>query len=157
MSKLHIKQNLREIETSCERVGPVKSVSYVRDFSFTIDQTIRGGGTNQAPTPMEYILGSFNGCVLVIVERIANEIGFHFTHLKAKSVGTIDPRGVQGIDQVSPHFKQVINTIWFETNEPAEKLAELKALVEKRCPALNLFYDADIDVELNWLLVGDVK
>lgn len=157
MSQLYTKQNLREIETTCKRVSPVKSISYVRDFSFTIDQTMRGGGTNEAPTPMEYILGSFNGCVLVVVERIAKEIGFSFIHLKAKSVGTIDPRGARGIDHISPHFQKVINTIWFETEETEAKLSELKKLVQKRCPALNLFYDAKIDVELNWFIEGDIK
>lgn len=157
MSQVQTKRKLREIETTCERVSSVKSVSHVRDFAYTIDQTIRGGGTNEAPTPMEYILGSFNGCILVVIERIAEEIDFKFTHLKAKSVGKIDPRGVEGIDQVSPHFQEVTNNIWFETNETMEKLAELRQLVDKRCPALNLFYDAKIDVTLNWIIEGESK
>lgn len=148
-----VNKNLRKIETTSERIGPVKSVNQIREFSFITDQSIKAGGTNEAPSPMEYILGSFNGCVLVVVERIAEEIDFNFTSLKTKSVGTIDPRGMRGVDNISPHFHQVMNTIWFETSESKERIEILKAQVSKRCPALNLFYDAGIEVTLNWIRV----
>lgn len=144
-------KDLRKIETISERVGPVKSLNHVREFTFVTDQSTRAGGTGEAPSPMEYILGSFNGCILVVVERIAEEIGFNFTHLKTKSTGTIDPRGMRGVDNISPHFQQVTNTLWFETEESKARIEELKKEVKKRCPALNLFYDAGIEVTLNWI------
>jgi len=146
-----VNQHLRKIETSSERIGYGKNVNYIRDFSFVTDQSIKAGGTNEAPSPMEYVLGSFNGCVIVVIERIADEIEFTFTHLSAKSIGTVDPRGTQAVNNISPHFKSVTNTIWFETNESKERLSELKELVINRCPALNLFLDAGVDVSLNWI------
>ena len=148
MNHLHTKQQtnkyLREIETTSKRIGYGKNVNYIRDFSFVTDQSIKAGGTNEAPSPMEYVLGSFNGCVLVVIERIADEIEFTYTHLSAKSIGTVDPRGTQAVNNISPHFKSVTNTIWFETNESKERLSELKELVTNRCPALNLFLDAGV-------------
>src|SRR5699024_7317543 len=112
-----VNKHLREFDASSERIGYGKHVNYIRDFSLVTDQTIKAGGTNEAPSPMEYVLGSINGCVLVVIERIANEIEFTFTHLSAKSIGTVDPRGTQAVNNISPHFKSVTNTIWFETNE----------------------------------------
>jgi len=146
-----VDKHLRKIETSSKRIDYGKNVNYIRDFSFITDQSIKAGGTNEAPSPMEYVLGSFNGCVLVVIERIAAEIEFTFTHLSAKSIGTVDPRGTQAVNDISPHFKSVTNTIWFETNESDARINELKELVTNRCPALNLFLDADIDVSLNWI------
>src|SRR5690625_816087 len=146
-----VSQHLKKIETSSKRIGYGKNVNYVRDFSFVTDQSIKAGGTNEAPSPMEYVLGSFNGCVLVVIERIAEEIEFTFTHLKATSVGTVDKRGTQAVNDISPHFQSVTNTIWFETNESDALISELKELVTNRCPALNLFLDAGVDVSLNWI------
>src|SRR5690625_3164206 len=155
MSHLHTKQqttkDLREIETTSERISYGEDVNYVRDCSVVTDQSIKAGGTNEAPSPMEYVLGSFNGCVLVVIERIADEIEFTFTHLNAKSIGTVDPRGTQAVNNINPHFKSVTNTIWFETNESKARISELKELVTNRCPALNLFLDAGVDVSLNWI------
>src|SRR5690625_4457730 len=93
-TKNRIDKHIRKNETSSERVGYGKNVNYIRDFSFLTDQSIKAGGTNEAPSPMEYVLGSFNGCVLVVIERIANEIDFTFTHLSAKSIGTVDSREI---------------------------------------------------------------
>src|SRR5690625_3882336 len=108
MSHLHTKQqttkDLREIETTSERIGYGKNVNYVRDFSFVTDQSIKAGGTNEAPSPMEYVLGSFNGCVLVVIERIANEIDFTFTNLIAKSIVTVDHRSTQVMYNYSVNF-----------------------------------------------------
>jgi len=142
---------LREINTTSERIGYGKNINTIREHSFVTDQSIKAGGTNEAPSPMEYILGSFNGCVLVVIERIAEKIEFTFTHLKAESIGTVDSRGTQAMNDISPHFQSVINTIWFETTESEARINELKAQVTNRCPALNLFTDAGVDVTLNWL------
>lgn len=144
-------EHLREINAASERIGYGKNINKIREHSFVTDQSIKAGGTNEAPSPMEYILGSFNGCILVVIERIAKEIAFTFTHLKAESVGTVDSRGTQAVNDISPHFQSVINTIWFETTESEARINELKAQVTNRCPALNLFTDAGVDVTLNWL------
>lgn len=73
-----LKSNLREIEAACERDGAFRNQNSVKEFTFPIDQSIKAGGTNEAPTPMDYVLGSFNGCVLIIIERVAVELGFSF-------------------------------------------------------------------------------
>src|SRR5690625_2545754 len=155
MNHLHTKQQtnkyLREIETTSKRIGYGKNVNYIRDFSFVTDQSIKAGGTNEAPSPMEYVLGSFNGCVLVVIERIANEIDFTFTHLSPKSIGTVDSRGTQAVNYISPHFKSVTNTIWFETMESETRINELKVQVMNCCHSFNLSFDPGVDLALNWI------
>lgn len=142
---------LRKVEAVCERDGAFRNKNLVKEFTFPIDQSIKAGGTNEAPTPMDYVLGSFNGCVLIIIERVALELDFSFSNLKAHSVGNVDLRGVLGVDGVSPHFQKVSNTIWFETVESEERIEQLKEIVAKRCPVYNLFKDAGVVIELNWV------
>ena len=106
---------------------------------------------------MEYVLGSFNGCILIVIELIANEIEFSFRDLTSESVGTVDRRGMFGTADVSPHFQTVNNTIVFDTDESEERIQELKQLVQKRCPVYNLLKDAGIAIDLHWIPLREVK
>jgi uncharacterized OsmC-like protein len=155
MEQTRVKQNknYRSIYAFSNRIGKVANENRVRDFRFTIDEPEKLGGTNQAPTPMEYILGSFNGCLFIVIETIAEEIGFSFDNLSAETEGIMDRRGMAGTADVSPHFHQVRNTIFFETKESPEALEHLKRLVQKRCPAYNLFRDTGMEIELDWRIV----
>lgn len=56
-----------------------------------------------------------------------------------------------GAEGVSPHFQRVENTIWFETDESEERIGQLKEIVEQRCPVYNLFKDAGVKIDLNWI------
>lgn len=143
-------KNHRTIRVFTNKIGKFTNETNIRDFSFTIDEPEKLGGTNKAPTPMEYILGSFNGCILIVIEMIAEEIHFSINNLSAETHGILDRRGLAGTADVSPHFHQVKNTVVIETTESSESIAELKSLVKKRCPAYNLFRDAGIDIELDW-------
>ena len=46
--------------------------------------------------------------------------------------------------------------IAFETDEPENRVARLKALAVDRCPVSQLFEDAGIEVEMTWA-VGPLK
>lgn len=54
------KSELRNIKERSEREGVFKNHNVVRDFTFLIDEPYKLGGSDEAPTPMEYVLGSFN-------------------------------------------------------------------------------------------------
>jgi uncharacterized OsmC-like protein len=144
------KEHYRTISAYSSRVGAFKNENMVRDFKFTIDEPEKLGGTNHAPTPMEYILGSFNGCILIVIEMVAKEIPFTFSNLSAETHGELDRRGLAGTADVSPHFHRVKNKVIFETTESTEAIEQLKGIVKKRCPAYNLFHDTGIEIELDW-------
>lgn len=42
-----------------------------------------------------------------------------------------------------------------KTSETPERLAKLARNVEYRCPVVNLFREADVKVEANWVLVPE--
>ncbi len=134
--------------------GGMKTALRVRDFAPIIsDEPVALGGTDQGPTPMEYVVAALNGCVAVMVNLIARETNFRFDGLDLRSDGVIDMRGLMGVDGVRRHFQQVKLEVILRTEEPPERLEELRDRVHDRCPAINLLRDAGIALHTNWKAV----
>ncbi|WP_286887624.1 OsmC family protein [Aneurinibacillus sp. UBA3580] len=143
-------KEIRKVRARTEWKGNMETVHHVRDFSFTIDEPEKIGGTNKGPTPLEYVLGSYNGCLQVVIETIARELGIRITNISLESTGNVDRRGMFGTADVSPHFQQIITTIDIAIAEGKEKLDELKEKLYQRCPMYNLIKDAQIKQEIIW-------
>lgn len=141
---------LRKVRAGTVWLGGMKTGQHVRDFSFIVDEPEKLGGTDAGPTPLEYVMGAFNGCLLVVIEIVAQEQLFHYEDIVLSSYGTVDRRGLFGTADVSPHFQEVVNDIEFISSESSERLQQLQAEVTKRCPMYNLYVDAGIQVQLNW-------
>lgn len=146
-----INENLRKIEATSIQKGIFASEQSVRGFSFLIDEPEKIGGGNQAPTPLEYVLGSFNGCLQVVIEVVAREIDFDYAGLEQSTVGWADRRALNGED-VLPYYHSVENRIVFSSKETPERLSELKTVVLKRCPLYNLLKSAGVTLNLEWKL-----
>lgn len=141
---------LRKVRAGSVWLGGTKTKQHVRDFSFIVDEPEKLGGTDAGPTPLEYVMGAFNGCLLVVIEIVAREQQFHYEDIVLSSYGTVDRRRLFGTADVSPHFQEVVNDIEFISSESPERLQQLQAEVTRRCPMYNLYVDAGIQVQLNW-------
>ena len=108
------------------------------------------GGTNDGPNPIEYVLGGLTGCTSVMIGLIAKEKSFSFQGVEFKNNGTIDARGMMGVEGVSPHFQSVNFESIVTTDKRVTRIEELKEEVEKRCPVYNLIKDAGVTIESNW-------
>ncbi len=122
----------------------------IREFGFRTDEPVAIGGTNSAPTPMEFIAGAVNGCVTVVVETVAKELGIPIERIETATTAHMDVRGFRGTADVSPHFQDCTLEVRVDTPAAATALADLVAQVERRCPAINLLRDAGVDFELRW-------
>lgn len=132
----------------------VKTRITVRNFDgIVMDEPPALGGTDQGPNPMEYVMAALDGCVAVMVKLIAGEMNFQFSDLKLKAQGVIDVRGLMGTANVRPHFQEVTLDVIIKTNEPPERLAQLRDAVHRRCPAINLLKDAGVPLKANWIAV----
>ena len=69
--------------------------------------------------------------------------------------GEVDGRGSRGVRGERPSFNWVKLKIRLHSNETPERLERLKKNVEYRCPVMNLFREADVDVEADWKLVPE--
>ncbi|WP_091181808.1 OsmC family protein [Paramicrobacterium humi] len=122
----------------------------IRDFSFHIDEPEPVGGTNSAPTPMEFIAGALNGCITVVVETVAAELDIHLDGIETASHAHMDVRGFRGTADVSPHYTDYALSIEIRTDATAEQRGELVRQSEKRCPAINLVRDAGVPLTIDW-------
>lgn len=143
---------LRKVRAVTEWLGGTKTRQRVRDFSFIVDEPEELGGRDAGPTPLEYVMGAFNGCLLVVIECVAREQQFHYEDVVISSYGTVDRRGLFGTADVSPHFQEVVSDLQFASSESEERLQLLQEEVTKRCPMYNLYADAGIRVHLNWTI-----
>ncbi|MFC5995198.1 OsmC family protein [Pseudonocardia hispaniensis] len=132
--------------------GKMKSRLQIRHFShFYTGEPEHVGGDNSAPTPMEYVVASFNGCLTIVIEMVAKELGVPLEAIEMETEGAIDQRGVFGTAPVSPHFNRVINRTRVRTSAGQEALDEVRRRVMRRCPAFNLIRDAGVPIELDWV------
>lgn len=137
--------------------GQMRTTVEIRDFSFDIDEPARVGGTDTAPTPMEFVAGALNGCVSVVVEQVAAELGIDFTGLETYSIATQDTRGFAGTADVSPFFHSYRLEVHLETQLQDETTQqELRNQVHRRCPAINLVRTAGVHLDINWVFSTQV-
>lgn len=130
----------------------VQSISQIRDFApVVMDEPVALGGKDTGANPMEYLVAALNGCKAVMIPLIAKELKFEFSALRFDSQGTIDLRGLMGVEGVSPHFQQLNFTVYIETDESEQRLAALEKAVATRCPVYNLLKDANVQLQTQWI------
>ena len=123
-----------------------RSVMMVRDHILVSDEK----GTNTGPTPLEMCLSSLLGCEGVIINRCAKAMRFDYSGVDIEADGEVDQRGSRGVQGVRPYFNWVRVKIRIHTDEPQDRLDRLARNVEYRCPVMNLFKSADVEVDIRW-------
>jgi len=130
--------------------GSLSTAVTARQFGFVVAEPPSLGGTDEGANPIEYVLGALGGCVTVVVETVAAELGIAVDGVATDATGTLDIRGFAGTADVSPHFQTLTLTVTLTTPVPEEELGELKAQVLRRCPLFNLVRDAGVPIEETW-------
>ena len=131
--------------------GGTRTVTQVRDFDPVVtDEPDTLGGTNTAPSPLELALVSLVGCDGVIINGVADAMGFAYDRVELEATGQIDVRGAQGVPGVRPYFETVDLTITVKTNESDRRFEKLQTNVEFRCPVMNLFRSAGVHMTVTW-------
>lgn len=123
-----------------------RSVIMVRDHVLITDEK----ESNTGPTPLEMTLSSLLGCEGVIINRCAEAMQFSYTAVDMEADGEVDQRGSRGVQGVRPYFNWVKLRIRVHTEEPQDRFDRLIRNVESRCPVMNLFKSADVDVQITW-------
>jgi len=130
----------------------MRTVISVRDHQLVTDEP-QGGNTG--PTPLETTLAALVGCKGVMINRCATAMRFEYSALHIDADGEVDGRGSRGVRGVRPYFNWVKLNIRLHSDETPERLERLRRNVEYRCPVMNLFREADVDVEAEWQLVPE--
>ncbi len=129
--------------------GTTRTVMMVRDHVLITDEK----ETNTGPTPLEMALSSLMGCEGVIISRCASAMNFKYRSVDMEAEGEVDQRGSRGVRGVRPYFNWVKIRVRVYSNETELRFQKLAKNVEYRCPVMNLFRSADVDVQIEWELL----
>ena len=140
------KQALGIRRVSARNEASTRSVMMVRNHVVITDEK----DSNTGPTPLEMTLSSLLGCEGVIINRCAEAMKFSYTAVDMEADGEVDQRGSRGVQGVRPYFNWVKLKIRVHTDETQERFERLTKNVEYRCPVMNLFKSADVDVKILW-------
>jgi len=124
----------------------------VRDFDpVYTDEPASLGGTNSAPSPLETVLVALVGCDGVIINGVANAIGFSYAGVDFACESQIDVRGPKGVPGIRPYFETAKLDITVYTDESDARFQQLRKNVEFRCPVMNLLHAAEVDMDVTWI------
>jgi len=136
---------------SAHNEASTRTVMMVRDHVLITDEK----ETNTGSTPLEMCLSSLLGCEGVIINRCAEAMNFKYRSVEMEGEGEVDQRGSRGVHGVRPYFNWVKLRIRVYSNETEERFAKLTKNVEYRCPVMNLFRSADVQVDAEWELLPE--
>lgn len=137
-----------------EWTGGVRSEVTIRQFEpIVMDEPESLGGSDTGPNPMEYLLGALIGCKTVVFALVAKEHGFTYSDLKFDLKGSLDVRGLEGVEGVRPYFKSIQGTIQVTTTEDYDALIQVARETERRCPVYTTLAAADVAFDIDWQVV----
>ncbi|MGB0346795.1 MAG: OsmC family protein [Balneolaceae bacterium] len=111
----------------------------VRDFNFIVDEPHSLGGENEAPNPVEYVLGALASCQEIVIKAYAGQLGIKLNSIRVEASGDLDLAGFFNISNERPGFNQVRYSTVISTDErDLEKLQLLKDFSSSRCPVLDI-------------------
>lgn len=142
--------HLHQFAVEARSESSTKAVVETRDFEFVVDEPEPLGGTDEGPNPVEYLLGSWAGCLNVVANLVARERDIAIDSLEISIEGDLDPRAFKGVsDDVRSGYQEIRVEIDAETDADGEELREWLEAVERRCPVGdNLQHATPTEIEL---------
>lgn len=118
----------------------------VKTFEFEIDEPELFGGTNQAPSPVDYLLSSIAGCIVAIGTYMAGEMGFEIRRLEVSIDGLINSDCFFGRSaETRSGFQEIAIALDMDSSADEQQLREWKRQLPVRCPVLdNLLHPVKI-------------
>ncbi|MFC4358485.1 OsmC family protein [Halobium salinum] len=138
MSDAHRQSTKKTYRLRTDTHGPRKATVRVRDHAFTVDAPEASGGTDEGPTPVEYLLGALAGCVNVTGSRVASDMDIDLTVTGVDIEADIDPARFVGADtDARAGFDPIRVTVGLDTTEDEATVTAWLAEMESRNPVLD--------------------
>jgi len=128
----------------------MRSDSVAGKHKIALDEPVSMGGKDSAIDPLSTLLAALLGCENVMAQLIAKEMDFDLQGISFEVEGDLDPSGLMGNLDIKPYFEQVIVKAFIDTSESQERINELQAAVDLRCPVFRTLKDAGIPIENRW-------
>ncbi|MBZ9778572.1 OsmC family protein [Psychroflexus sp. CAK8W] len=106
-----------------------------RQFNFLVDEPNELGGKDLAANPVEYLLAGYAGCLNVVINLAAKDLGIKIYDMKININGNIDASKFLGLSEEGrAGFQSLDVDIDFVTNATQESVDFLLKNVKQRCP-----------------------
>ncbi len=116
-------------------LNATKFETKARNFTFIVDEPENLGGNDEGPNPVEYLLGSYAGCLNVVLHLVAKEQNVSIKKLSIKVDGNLDPSKFTGQQSFNRAGFQHINVaIDIDADADAATINNIIGLAKNRCP-----------------------
>ncbi len=106
-----------------------------RKFKIIYDEPEQMGGSNEGINPVEGLLTSLGACQTIVAFAFAQAMHFNLKGFHVELEGDLDPDGFTGRNpKVRKGFTEIRYKMFFETDEPEEKVQKFGDFIEKTCP-----------------------
>ena len=127
-------QTLATVRADARLLGQQYQEVKVKEFVITSDEPIPSGGTDRAPTPLDFFAASIGFCENIMFTRHAALRGLEFDSLETSVRGHWDRKGQYEIDGTSPAFKDMTVETRVSTKAPIEKVVDVARTAHRTCP-----------------------
>lgn len=134
------KRAVTQKRVECKLVRNYAKQAKARQFTINCDEPIANGGEDTAPQATEYFLAGAGFCELSLYVRYAALLGIKVESIEITVIGNLNKqvfwtrRPTGRIGQVIFGFSDVIFETRIKSSENRERIKELAAEVEGRCP-----------------------
>lgn len=130
MSKITYKDQV--ITVVGERVSPDKPMKMVvKSGNFEIVTDKLGG---EAPSPIEYLLASYAGCINIVGEIVAREMNIKIHDIKVEVSGVFNATKLMTGTGERAGYKEVSANVYVKSDADEKTLEEWLRRVSERCP-----------------------
>lgn len=115
-----------------------------------IDQPEAMGGTDSAPTPLDYVFIALGGCLVTIAKIVAGQRKIALRSVEAEVSGEIDLAVLRGQNtEDRAGFQSITATVKIDADLTDEEKKEFLEEVDRRCPVSdNLIKTTPVTVNL---------
>ena len=130
--------------------GAFASESRVRDFApVASDEPAGLGGTDQAPNPVEQLLGALGNCLAVGYAANASAAGIRIDDLRIDLKGVVDLHVFLGLGEGHAGFEAISATVHLDSDASSEDLRRLHDKVLASSPVGHTLGNAvPVDIQL---------
>ena len=126
-----------EAETAL--VDGVRCSGKVRNFApIIVDEPPELGGQDKGANPVELLLVALGSCQEIMYAAMASMMGIKLDEVKVDLKGSLDLKGLFGMDPaIPPGYQKITYETVLKSSAPEEELRKLIEAVESHCPVLD--------------------
>lgn len=126
-------------EAQTALVEGVRCTGNVRNFApIVVDEPPELGGQDKGVNPVELLLVALGACQEIMYAAMASMMGIRLDEVKVNLKGSLDLKGLFGMDaSIPPGYQKITYETILRSPAPEEELRKLIEAVESHCPVLD--------------------